>query len=65
MNDKYTFKELRKLVKKYAKEDGCTHYILKESDGTISQTCDAWVDWDIEKYAKENNIEVLETIEPY
>lgn len=61
---KYTAKELSKMVKKYAKEDGCVHYILEESDGTISQTCDPWVDWDIEGYVAENNMKILEVIEP-
>lgn len=55
--------EMRRMVKKYAKLDGCTHYILKAANGTISQTCDPWVD-NIETFVKENNLEVLEVIEP-
>lgn len=62
--NKYTVKQLKILVKNYAREDGCTHYILEEADGVISQTCDAWVNWDIDKYIKENNMKILEVIEP-
>lgn len=62
--NKYTVAELRKLVKGYAKEDGCIHYILEEFDGAISQTCDPWVDYDIEGYVAENKMKILEVIEP-
>lgn len=61
---KYTLKGLLKYVKKYAKEDGCIHYILEESDGAITQTCEPWVDYDIETYVKENNMKVLAVVEP-
>ena len=60
--NKYTVNELKKVVEKYAKEDGCVHYILEESDGVISQTCDAWVNYDIEGYVKANNMKLLDTI---
>lgn len=62
--NKYTLKELLKHVKRYAKEDGCIHYILEESDGAITQTCDAWVDYDIDNYVKENNMKVLAVVNP-
>lgn len=62
--NKYTEKESTKIVINYAKEDGCIHYILEESDGVISQTCDPWVDWDIDKYVKENNMKILKVILP-
>ena len=52
-------------VKGYAKEDGCTHYILKAEDGYIYQTCDPWIDWqDINEYARAENDILLRTIEP-
>ena len=62
--NKYTLKELLKHVKRYAKEDGCIHYILEESDGAITQTCDVWVDYDIDNYVKENNMKVLAVVNP-
>lgn len=62
---KYTEKELARLVRRYAKEDGCTHYILREEDGAISQTCDPWMDWQpIDEYVKSINATLLQTIEP-
>lgn len=65
-NKNYSAKQLIKIVKKYAKEDGCVHYVLKEEDGTISQTCDPWIDYqDINEYIKENNMELLAIIEPW
>lgn len=64
MDKKYTAKELSKLVRQYAKEDGCVHFILEEADGTISQTCDVWLDCDIEEYVAKNNMKILEVIEP-
>lgn len=63
--NKYTEKQLTKLVKSYAREDGCTHYIIEEADGVISQTCDPWIDCDIDQYIKENNMKVLAVIEPF
>lgn len=62
--NKYTLNELLKYVKRYAKEDGCIHYILEESDGAITQICDAWVDYDIDNYVKENNMKVLAVVNP-
>ena len=62
--NKYTEKQLAKIVEDYAKEDGCIHYILEESDGVISQTCEEWIDCDIDSYAKENNMKILEVIYP-
>ncbi len=62
--NKYTVDELRKIVKGYAKEDGCIHYILEESDGAITQTCEEWLDCSIDEYCKENNIRIRETICP-
>ena len=62
--NKYTLKELLKHVKRYAKEDGCIHYILEESDGAITQTCDTWVNYDIDNYVKENNMKVLAVVNP-
>lgn len=61
--NRYTVSELRKYVKKYAKEDGCVHYILEEADGAITQTCDAWVN-DVYIYARKNGAKILETIYP-
>ena len=62
--NKYTLNELLKHVKKYAKEDSCVHYIIEESDGSITQTCDVWVDYDIDAYVKENNVKVLAVVNP-
>ena len=62
--NKYTLKELLKHVKRYAKEDGCIHYILEELDGAITQTCDTWVNYDIDNYVKENNMKVLAVVNP-
>lgn len=60
---KYTEKQLAKIVKGYAKEDGCVHYILKDSDGAIVQTCDPWINWqDINEYCKENDAILLRVI---
>lgn len=61
--NRYTVSELRKNVRKYAKEDGCIHYILEEADGAITQTCNKWVN-DIDIYARENGARILETIYP-
>jgi hypothetical protein len=62
---KYTEKQLAREVQKYANEDGCVHYILKESDGAITQTCDPWINWqDINEYVKSENAVLLRTIEP-
>lgn len=62
---KYTEKQLARLVKGYAKEDGCTHYILMDEDGAIYQTCDPWINWqDINEYAKAENDILLRIIEP-
>lgn len=56
--------EMRSMVKVSAQLDGCIHYILKRADGTLFQICDTWCD-NIETFVKENNMEVLEVIEPY
>ena len=62
---KYTEKQLAKYVQRYANEDGCTHYILMESDGAITQTCDPWINWrDINEYVKTENAVLLRIIEP-
>lgn len=62
---KYTEKQLTRYVQKYANEDGCVHYILKESDGAITQTCDSWINWqDINEYVKTENAVLLRIIEP-
>ena len=62
--NKYTVNELKRYVRGYAKEDGCTHYILEESDGAITQTCEEWIGCDIDTYVKNNNIKVLAIINP-
>lgn len=62
---KYTEKQLARYVRSYARLDGCTHYILREEDGAITQTCDPWINWvDINDYVKSINATLLQTIEP-
>ena len=62
---KYTEKQLARDVQRYANEDGCVHYILKESDGAITQTCDPWINWqDINEYVKSENAVLLRIIGP-
>ena len=62
--NRYTVSELKRIVKNYAKEDGCVHYIMEEPDGAITQTCEEWLDCSIEEYCKENNMRIRETIYP-
>lgn len=62
--NKYTVNKLSKIVEKYAKEDGCVHYILKEADGAITQTCDVWVNFNIDNYVRVIHAKVMKVIYP-